>query len=149
MAETVSFVRSEMLSTLLSRAERVSSFSVWVVVGRLSLLSNIFSNMASDIHQSYGLMRQTTEHARWSFSEAVAAILLRWPRELPVAYAGPDNDNILKVVARLRSTRYTNWLIVIDSIDDPDKGQLSRYVPAGGYGSILVTSTKLLSSAIR
>jgi hypothetical protein len=84
----------------------------------------------------------TTDHARMSFGEAATTILSSWPRELPVAFAGPDN--VLKVVARLRSTRYTNWLIVIDSIDDPN-GQLSRYVPSGEYGSVLVTSTRQLA----
>lgn len=84
----------------------------------------------------------TREHARWSFSEATAIISSSWPRELPVAYAGADTDNVLKVITRLRSTRYTNWLIVIDSIDDPEEGQLSRYMPYSEYGSVLVTSTR-------
>jgi hypothetical protein len=79
-----------------------------------------------------------------SFSEAATIILSSWPRELPVAFAGPETENVLKVIARLRSTRYTNWLIVIDSIDDPD-GQLSRYIPSGEYGSVLVTSTRQLA----
>ena len=83
----------------------------------------------------------TTEHARMSFSEAATMILSSWPRELPVPFAGSDTDNVLRVVARLRSTRYTNWLMVIDSIDDSD-GQLSKYVPSGEYGSVLVTSTR-------
>ena len=87
----------------------------------------------------------TTEHARWSFSEAAAITSSSWPRELPVAYTGPDTDNVLKVIARLRSTRYTNWLMVIDSIDDPEEGQLSRYVPSSEYGSVLVTSTRHLA----
>jgi len=87
----------------------------------------------------------TIDHARWSFSEAAAIISSSWPRELPVAYTGPDTDNILKVTARLRSTRYTNWLIVIDSIDDPEEGQLSRYMPYSEYGSVLVTSTRHIS----
>ena len=86
----------------------------------------------------------STEHARMSFSEAATTISSSWPRELPVAFAGPNTDNVLKVTARLRSTRYTNWLIVIDSIDDPEEGQLSKYVPSGEYGSVLVTSTRHL-----
>lgn len=84
----------------------------------------------------------TTEHARWSFSEAANMISSSWPRELPVAYAGPDTDNVLKVIARLRSTRYTNWLMVIDNVDDLEKAQLSKFMLPCEYGSVIVISTQ-------
>lgn len=58
----------------------------------------------------------TVEHAKWSFSDAAATISSSWPRELPVPHAAKDTDSTLKVISRLRSTRFTNWLIVIDSI---------------------------------
>jgi hypothetical protein len=46
------------------------------------------------------------------------------------------------VTSRLRSTRYINWLLVVDSGDGFHEGELAEYIPICGYGSILVISTK-------
>ncbi|TQN67694.1 hypothetical protein CSHISOI_07754 [Colletotrichum shisoi] len=65
-----------------------------------------------------------------------------WPRDLPTPYAG--SDDLLLVSARLRSTLLTNWLLVIDSADSPEQGQLSSFIPTCPHGSVLITSTRLL-----
>lgn len=82
----------------------------------------------------------TQEHAMMSFAEAAGIISSSWPPDLPTVYAGPDE--LLMVTARLRSTRYTNWLLVIDSIDNLKPDQLLRCMPSCEYGSILAMSTQ-------
>ncbi|GJC99964.1 ankyrin repeat domain-containing protein 52 [Colletotrichum higginsianum] len=86
----------------------------------------------------------TKEHAQRSFAEAAGYITSSWPRDLPTPYAG--SDDLLLVSARLRSTLLTNWLLVIDSADNPEQGQLSSFIPTCPHGSVLITSTRLLKS---
>lgn len=84
----------------------------------------------------------TREHAGLSFTEAAGIISSSWPPDLPTVYRRDEADDVLKVTARLRSTRYYNWLLVIDSADELDKDELSRYIPTCEHGSVLVTSTR-------
>ncbi|KAK6213149.1 Ankyrin repeat domain-containing protein 50 [Colletotrichum tabaci] len=84
----------------------------------------------------------TKEHAQRSFAEAAGYITSSWPRDLPTPYAG--SDDLLLVSARLRSTLLTTWLLVIDSADNPEQGQLSSFIPTCPHGSVLITSTRLL-----
>ncbi|WQF85275.1 Putative tetratricopeptide-like helical domain superfamily [Colletotrichum destructivum] len=84
----------------------------------------------------------TQEHAQRSFAEAAGFISSSWPRDLPIPYAG--SDDLLMVSARLRLTLLTNWLLVIDSADNPEQGQLSSFIPTCPHGSVLITSTRLL-----
>ena len=84
----------------------------------------------------------TKERARLSFAEAADAISSSWPCELPPLYGSSDADNTVKVTARLRSTRYNKWLLVIDSAEDIEQDEFLSYIPACEHGSILVTSTR-------
>ncbi|KAH7153402.1 hypothetical protein EDB81DRAFT_882341 [Dactylonectria macrodidyma] len=47
-----------------------------------------------------------------------------------------------RVLFRLRSTQYRNWLLVIDSAENLDQDGLAKYIPSCSHGSILVTSTR-------
>lgn len=84
----------------------------------------------------------TKEHARLSFTQAAGTISSRWPPDLPAVYRRDKDDPVLMVTARFRSTRYSNWLLVVDSADELDNCELSRYIPTCDHGSILVTSTR-------
>lgn len=83
----------------------------------------------------------STQHTAQSFVEAADMISSYWPsRDCPLTYAGPSNW--LKVVTRLRSTCYTRWLLIIDSVDDLNQDNFRQYIPSCNYGSIIVTSTQ-------
>ena len=82
----------------------------------------------------------TKEHARQSFADAADIISSNWPRDLPLAYLGPDD--LQRVTSRLRSTFHPNWLLVIDSVDDLEQDEFDKYIPFCHHGSILITSTQ-------
>jgi len=83
----------------------------------------------------------TAEHTIQSFDEVADMVSSNWPpRDVPLAYTGSSSWR--KVISRLRSTRYTRWLLIIDSVDDLDQDKFRQYVPSCQYGSILVTSTQ-------
>jgi hypothetical protein len=83
----------------------------------------------------------TAESTRQSFAEALNVILSNWPtRDLPIAYTGSSAWR--KVIARLRSTCHTRWLLVIDSVDDLNRDDFAQYIPSCNYGSVIVTSTQ-------
>ncbi|RYP90787.1 hypothetical protein DL770_003120 [Monosporascus sp. CRB-9-2] len=84
----------------------------------------------------------TREHANRSLAETTAKMATSWPRDLPLFYSGSDTDNLLRVTSRLRTTRHRNWLLVIDSADDPNLDELAKYIPDCAHGSVLVTSTR-------
>ena len=89
----------------------------------------------------------TIENTKQSFSEAVDIIASNWPsRDLPMTYAGSSNWQ--KVITRLRTTRYSRWLLIIDSVDDLGLGNYRRYIPSYHHGSIIVTSTQLQASEV-
>ena len=83
----------------------------------------------------------TAEHTIQSFAETADMISSKWPfRDLPLTYLGSCNWR--KVIARIRSTRYTRWLFVIDGIDDLNQDNFKQYIPSCQFGSIMVTSTQ-------
>lgn len=83
----------------------------------------------------------TAEHTIQSFDEVAEKISSNWPpRDVPLVYKGSSNWR--KVVSRLHCTRYTRWLLIIDSVDDITQEKFRQYVPSCKYGSILVTSTQ-------
>jgi hypothetical protein len=89
----------------------------------------------------------TAEHAIQSFDEAADMISSKWPpSDLPITYGGSANWR--KVIARLRSTCYPRWLLVIDSVDDLDREDFAQYVPSCQYGSVIVTSTKYRAAEV-
>lgn len=80
------------------------------------------------------------EQAQESFTTMAEMIQLHWPVEdlLP----SPENsDSIKRVIFQLRLTRYSRWLLVIDSVDDMSRNNPKRYIPSCDHGSIIVTST--------
>lgn len=82
----------------------------------------------------------TIEHTKQSFAMAADVISSNWPRDLPLTYVGSSDWH--KVIARLRSTCHTRWLLVMDSVDDLDQDNFRQYIPSCPYGSIIVTSTQ-------
>lgn len=83
----------------------------------------------------------TAEHTIQSFAETADMVSSNWPfRDLPLTYLGSCNWR--KVIARMRSTRYTHWLLVIDGIDDLNQDNFKQYIPSCRFGSIIVTSTQ-------
>ncbi|OCL01570.1 hypothetical protein AOQ84DRAFT_230809, partial [Glonium stellatum] len=83
----------------------------------------------------------TIERTNESFAEAASIISSGWPgRDLPLVYS--SSSNWKKVVARLRSTRHRDWLLVIDSVDDLTQQNFIQYIPSCNYGSVIVTSTQ-------
>jgi hypothetical protein len=87
------------------------------------------------------------EHTKQSFSEAADMIASNWPpRDLPMTYTGPSNWQ--KVITRLRTTRYSRWLLIIDSVDNLDLEDYTRYIPSCNHGSVIITSTQLQASEV-
>ena len=83
----------------------------------------------------------TTEHTIQSFAETADMVSSNWPlRDLPLTYLGSCNWR--KVISRMRSTRYTHWLLVIDGVDDLHQDNFKQYIPSCQFGSIIVTSTQ-------
>lgn len=89
----------------------------------------------------------TVEHTKQSFAEATDIISSNWPSgDLPLKHAGSSNWQ--KVIGRLRSTCYTHWLLVIDSVDDLDQDNFRQYIPSCDYGSVMITSTQSQAPAV-
>lgn len=89
----------------------------------------------------FWITASSPETASSSFSEAAALISSAWPiKDLPSPYQ--EHDDRQRVVSRLRSTLYQNWLLVIDSADDIHGRNFTNYVPICQHGSIIVTSTR-------
>jgi hypothetical protein len=89
----------------------------------------------------------TIEHTKQSFSEAADMIASNWPsRGLPMTYAGSSKWQ--KVITRLRTTRYSRWLLIIDSVDDLGLENYRQYIPSCNHGSIIVTSTQIQASEV-
>jgi len=89
----------------------------------------------------------TIEHTKQSFSEAADMIASNWPsRDLPMTYTGSSNWK--KVITRLRTTRHSRWLLIIDSVDNLDLENYRQYIPSCNHGSIVVTSTQIQASEV-
>ncbi len=89
----------------------------------------------------------TLQNTKQSFAEAANMISRHWPaQDLPPLYAGECNQQ--KVMARLRTTCYRHWLLVIDSIDDLAQDDFRRYIPSCSYGSAIITSTQDQAAAV-
>ena len=81
-----------------------------------------------------------------AFVEAADMISTFWPQDLPNTYTGSNIGQ--RVVARLRSTIHTNWLYIIDSAENIDHEDYSRYVPSCSHGSTIVTTTRGQSTEV-
>ena len=89
----------------------------------------------------------TIEHTKQSFSEVADMMAFNWPsRDLPMTYTGSSDWQ--KVTNRLRTTRYSRWLLIIDSVDNLGLENYRRYVPSCNHGSIIVTSTQIQASEV-
>jgi replication-associated recombination protein RarA len=89
----------------------------------------------------------TIELTKQSFSEAADLIASNWPsRDVPMTYTGSSNWK--KVITRLRTTRHSRWLLVIDSVDDLNLEKYTQYIPSCEHGSIIVTSTQTQASEV-
>ncbi|KAK4031373.1 hypothetical protein C8A01DRAFT_21392, partial [Parachaetomium inaequale] len=89
----------------------------------------------------FWITASSPESTSSSFSEAARLISSSWPgKDVPNPYAGQDDQKM--VLSRLRCTRHTSWLLVIDSADDLQGQDFTQCVPACPYGSFLVTSTR-------
>ncbi|KAK5653446.1 hypothetical protein OQA88_8932 [Cercophora sp. LCS_1] len=76
-----------------------------------------------------------------SFTEISDSLEHTWPsKDLPTPYRGKLSDK--RVLARLRSTVYKSWLLVIDSVDDLESINLASIIPDCNHGCIVVTSTR-------
>ncbi|KAF9878483.1 hypothetical protein CkaCkLH20_03975 [Colletotrichum karsti] len=84
----------------------------------------------------------TKASAEESIEEVAAAMRSSWPRDTPMLPAERDANSLVQVKSRLRCTRHRNWLLVIDSADDPERNDLAKYIPRCDFGSVLVTSTR-------
>src|SRR5512140_2880545 len=81
------------------------------------------------------------EQMSQSFTEVSEAISISWPsKDLPVTYRGPSMEK--RVLSRLRTTLYSQWLLVIDSADDTESINIWSLIPDCRHGSIIVTSTR-------
>ncbi|PWI64506.1 hypothetical protein PCL_09587 [Purpureocillium lilacinum] len=90
---------------------------------------------------TFWITASSPESISSSFSAAAALIASSWPaQDLPNPCR--DEDGVQKVISRLRSTAHRNWLLVIDSADNVQEQDFTKYVPTCQYGSILVTSTR-------
>jgi len=87
------------------------------------------------------IQASTETDATYSISEALSTIASDWPRDLPLTQSRAGTPDTLQLTSRLRSTRYQNWLLVVDSADDPNDF-LHEYIPDCRHGSVLVTSTR-------
>ncbi|KAL9094216.1 MAG: hypothetical protein Q9165_003356 [Trypethelium subeluteriae] len=81
----------------------------------------------------------TVEHTNQSFSEAAELIASEWPTN-DLLSMSIGSENWKKVMSRLRTTRNSRWLLVIDSVDDLELENYARYKPSCEQGSIIVTS---------
>lgn len=86
----------------------------------------------------------TSHHSNISLREAHDTMNSSWPLDLPITHRNGEGDAnaLARVVARLRSTRYRNWLLVLDSAENLDQAGLAKYIPSCPHGSVLVTSTR-------
>ncbi|KAL6407046.1 regulatory protein NB-ARC [Ilyonectria robusta] len=86
----------------------------------------------------------TSHHSNISLREAHDTMNSSWPLDLPITHRNGEGDTnaLARVVARLRSTRYRNWLLVLDSAENLDQAGLAKYIPSCPHGSVLVTSTR-------
>ncbi|KAI1390713.1 uncharacterized protein F4822DRAFT_161955 [Hypoxylon trugodes] len=89
----------------------------------------------------------TPEQIKQSFTDAFNLISKSWPsKDLPNPYFGENKRDF--VLAKLRSTLYRNWLLVIDSADDLTVHDLVQLIPHSSHGSIILTSTRKDASDI-
>ncbi|CAG9989711.1 unnamed protein product, partial [Clonostachys byssicola] len=83
------------------------------------------------------------ETAVQSLEEASFMIATQWPVDRPL----PSNDRsntLSHIRSRLQHTRHQKWLLVLDSLDEPDH-QFAEYIPCCNFGSVIVTSTAFRS----
>lgn len=81
-----------------------------------------------------------------AFIEIARMITSFWPQDLPNTYTGSNIGQ--RVASRLRSTIHTNWLYIIDSAENIDHEDYSRYVPNCPHGTIIVTTTRSQSTDV-
>ncbi|KAI9667662.1 MAG: hypothetical protein M1821_000479 [Bathelium mastoideum] len=102
-------------------------------------------NFVMKNHRQYSAVlwinASTIQQMNQCFSELVNILDSKWPSpDMPLTYSGPINWK--RVVSRLRSTRYSRWLLIIDSIDDLNSKNYRDYIPSCRHGSVIITSTQ-------
>ncbi|KAI1642877.1 P-loop containing nucleoside triphosphate hydrolase protein [Daldinia loculata] len=89
----------------------------------------------------------TSEQLTQSFADAFHMISKSWThKDVSNTYAGENMEYF--VLGRLRTTLKRNWLLVIDSADDPNNHNLTQLIPDCSFGSIIVMSTRKHASDI-
>ncbi|KAI2778596.1 P-loop containing nucleoside triphosphate hydrolase protein [Daldinia loculata] len=89
----------------------------------------------------------TSEQLTQSFADAFHMISKSWThKDVSNTYAGENMEYF--VLGRLRTTLKRNWLLVIDSADDPNNHNLTQLIPDCSFGSIIVISTRKDASDI-
>ena len=85
----------------------------------------------------------TPDSASDSFCQAAACIRARLPSlasTLTTLTIG-DKDEAVLLVRRWLENDCTNWLMVIDSIDEPEEFDTRKFLPECNHGAILATSS--------
>ncbi|KAI0848567.1 P-loop containing nucleoside triphosphate hydrolase protein [Daldinia vernicosa] len=89
----------------------------------------------------------TSEQLTQSLTDAFYMISNSWThKDRSNTYSGENKRDF--VLARLRSTLKRNWLLVIDSADDPNSINLAQLIPDCIFGAIIVTSMRRDASDI-
>lgn len=107
--------------------------------GKTQLVLHYIEQHKTDYTAIIWINASNKETAVQSLEEASFMIAAQWPADLPLHSSGGFNT-ISYVRSRLLNTRHRKWLLVLDSLDDPDH-HFAEYIPSCDFGSVIVTST--------
>jgi hypothetical protein len=111
--------------------------------GKTQLVLQYIEQHKTDYNAIIWINASTKESAARSLEEASIIIATQWPADLPLSSNGGSNT-LSHVRSRLQHTRHREWLLVLDSLDDPEH-HFSEYIPSCNFGSVIVTSTAFRS----
>lgn len=83
----------------------------------------------------------TKETAEYTAFEATSKLHHCWIHDSVLKKPPRGGHSLQYLKARLEDRNRRNWLLVIDSADDGDSEDFSRYIPSCQHGSVLFTST--------
>ncbi|KAI0412863.1 hypothetical protein F5X98DRAFT_304553 [Xylaria grammica] len=111
--------------------------------GKTQLILRYIQQTKDKYDAIFWIDSQTQDQILNSFTDADALISNSWrSKDLPTPSTG--NNVRLRVLSRLRSTLYRNWLLVLDSADDPGNINYLEIVPQKcQHGSIIISSTMI------
>ncbi|RWA07971.1 hypothetical protein EKO27_g7132 [Xylaria grammica] len=111
--------------------------------GKTQLILHYIQQTKDKYDAIFWIDSQTQDQVLNSFADADALISKSWrSKDLPNPSTG--NNVRLRVLSRLRSTLYRNWLLILDSADDPGKINYLEIVPQEcQHGSIIISSTMI------